>query len=105
MPGEVYRFSLRNDLAANWAAKNPILLDGEPGVERVTNRFKIGDGATPWLDLPYYLSEDAVSLYINQEIAKLPPLGPEQMGQIVDQVSLELEVSDLVLLWLNAKQA
>lgn len=47
------RFQYRRDTAANWAAKNPVLADGEPGYERGTNRHKIGDGATPWNSLPY----------------------------------------------------
>lgn len=42
----------RRDTAANWAASNPVLLDGELGI--VTddpNLYKIGDGVTPWNDL------------------------------------------------------
>jgi hypothetical protein len=44
---------LRKDLAAVWALVNPILADGELGYERDTNQFKVGDGASPWNDLPY----------------------------------------------------
>jgi hypothetical protein len=32
-----------------------VLDSGEPGLERDTNRLKIGDGVTPWNRLPYYL--------------------------------------------------
>ena len=35
----------RHDTAANWTAKNPVLLDGELGAETDTTFFKIGDGA------------------------------------------------------------
>lgn len=44
----------RRDTAANWAASNPVLLDGELGI--VTddpNLYKIGDGATAWNDLKF----------------------------------------------------
>ena len=44
---------LRNDTAANWASKNPTLLEGELGVEIDTRKFKIGDGTTPYNDLRY----------------------------------------------------
>ena len=37
---------MRNDTAANWASKNPVLTLGELGVETDTRKFKIGDGAT-----------------------------------------------------------
>lgn len=47
------RLLLRNDLAANWLAHNPILLKGEVGIETDTLRMKVGDGATAWSSLPY----------------------------------------------------
>lgn len=48
-----YRFRLRRGLAATWTSLNDVLLDGELGLERDTGRVKIGNGATPWNDLPY----------------------------------------------------
>lgn len=36
-----------------WEALNPILRDGEPGVEKDSSRLKIGDGQTPWVDLTF----------------------------------------------------
>lgn len=44
---------LRNDLAANWASVNPILSNGEIGVEVDTGRCKVGNDTTPWNSLPY----------------------------------------------------
>jgi hypothetical protein len=49
------RFKLRNDTAADWTAANPVLLLGEIGVETDTRRCKIGDGATAWSSLSYYI--------------------------------------------------
>lgn len=49
----------RHDTAANWTAKNPVLLDGELGVETDTTFFKIGDGATAWTSLKYVTSKSA----------------------------------------------
>lgn len=47
------RIQLRRGKKAFWESENPILHEGEPGYERDTRRLKIGDGVTPWLDLPY----------------------------------------------------
>jgi len=39
--------------AAILAANNPTIAAGEIVVETDTNRFKIGDGSTAWVSLPY----------------------------------------------------
>ncbi len=44
----------RNDTAANWTAVNPILQEGEMGLEMDTLRFKVGDNSTDWINLPYW---------------------------------------------------
>lgn len=49
----------KRDTAALWAANNPVLADGEHGVEKDTKRFKIGDGVTHWNDDPNYYIPDA----------------------------------------------
>jgi len=56
-----FRFALRNDTAAAWASQNPVLLEGEPGVETDTHGLKLGDGVTAWNDLPYSASGGAAS--------------------------------------------
>jgi len=47
------RIKLRRDTKANWATVNPILANGETGIEADTRRTKIGDGVTRWNDLKY----------------------------------------------------
>ena len=47
------KIQLRRDTAANWTRVNPILDDGEPGVETDTNKVKYGDGNTTWISLEY----------------------------------------------------
>lgn len=44
---------LRNGTAAQWTAKNPLLLAGEAGIESDTSRVKYGDGVTHWNELEY----------------------------------------------------
>lgn len=43
----------RRDIASRWAKVNPILQQGEVGYETDTRQRKIGNGVTPWNDLPY----------------------------------------------------
>ena len=51
------RIQLRRDTATNWSTSNPVLLEGELGIEldSTRNRIKIGDGVTAWNSLPYFL--------------------------------------------------
>lgn len=55
----MYQFQLRRDSAANWTSVNPVLSDGEPGVETDTGRMKLGDGDTAWSDLRYFTPSSA----------------------------------------------
>lgn len=59
MPDEVlyYRLKFKRKTTAGWAALNPVLLPGEPGVEVLSNgreRLKLGDGSKAWDLLPYF---------------------------------------------------
>ena len=47
------RIQIRNDLAATWTEKDPVLLKGEMGVETDTRKIKIGDGLSKWSTLGY----------------------------------------------------
>lgn len=47
------QIQFRRGTAAAWTAANPILADGEMGVESDTDQFKIGDGLTTWNSLAY----------------------------------------------------
>lgn len=53
IPKKHRRLQLRRGTAALWTVNNPVLLDGEFGLESDTRLFKIGDGTTHWIDLPY----------------------------------------------------
>ena len=45
--------ALKRDTAANWTSENPVLKDGQPGLETDTLKTKFGDGVTAWNSLPY----------------------------------------------------
>ncbi len=50
------RLVLRHDIASNWKTNNPVLLNGEIGLETDTYKLKVGDGVNSWNDLRYYIS-------------------------------------------------
>lgn len=67
MSNKIYidaRYGFREDSLENWETINPVLERGEPSIVRDGKDgkwLKIGDGVTPWNDLPY----------------KLGPVGPQ----------------------------
>jgi hypothetical protein len=56
------QIQLRNDTEAAWTAADPILAQGEMGLETDTRRFKIGDGTNNWSDLDYAPLDGAPAL-------------------------------------------
>jgi hypothetical protein len=45
------RIQLRRDTTSNWNSVDPILADGEPGYDIVTNEIRIGNGSNTWSEL------------------------------------------------------
>lgn len=43
----------RNGTSTQWTTANPILAEGEMGIETNTGLFKVGNGSTAWNSLPY----------------------------------------------------
>lgn len=56
----ITKIQLRHDTAANWTSVNPVLLEGEVGIETDTKKQKIGNGLTPWNNLAYDLGSTAL---------------------------------------------
>lgn len=44
---------IRHDTAENWITRNPVLAQGEYGLEADTFLIKVGDGVTDWIHLRY----------------------------------------------------
>lgn len=44
---------MRRDTLTNWSTNNPILAEGEMGLEKDTGRWKVGNGIDGWNALPY----------------------------------------------------
>jgi len=48
---------IRRGLAATWTSTNPVLADGEMGLETDTNKIKMGDGSLAWNSLGYNIKQ------------------------------------------------
>lgn len=109
-------FRFQRGTQARWAAFNYVLAGGEPGIELDTHRFKIGDGFTPWNDLPYFLNEEGVAAYVFATIADIGGDGSDpRIGAMTDLTTddksllvaaineVNAEGADFVLLYENAK--
>ena len=56
---------IRRDTIVNWESEDPILADGEPGLEQDSGKVKYGDGISAWTILPYAGGLVDLSLYID----------------------------------------
>jgi Major tropism determinant N-terminal domain len=68
------KIQFRRDSAANWTASNPILSEGELGLETDTSNYKIGNGVNTWNTLIYYqLSPEVTAMLLNVQSSDLSP--------------------------------
>lgn len=78
---------LKRGTSARLAMVNPILAKGEPCFVYDTNKLKIGDGATPWNELPYI--EGASGIETVATFALLPVIGNgSTLYRVVDEALL-----------------
>ena len=50
------RIQLRRDTAANWVSSNPVLRQGEIGIETDTLLMKLGNGTSTWTQITAYMN-------------------------------------------------
>jgi len=50
------RIQLRRDTAANWVSSNPVLRQGEIGIETDTLKMKLGNGSSTWTQITAYMN-------------------------------------------------
>ena len=55
------RMQQRRGTAEQWDLINPVLAEGEIGLETDTNKFKVGNGVDDWSTLAYFLDETALT--------------------------------------------
>lgn len=73
------QLQLRRDTAANWTSTNPVLAEGEPGIETDTGKTKYGNGQDPWNSLQYAYGRPDIL----DELADVEITDPPQNGQVL----------------------
>jgi hypothetical protein len=53
---------IRRDTSTNWTTNNPILAQGELGLETNTNKLKVGNGTSAWNSLSYLIGSASTYL-------------------------------------------
>lgn len=56
----VIQIQIRRGTSDEWEFKNPILAEGEMGLETDTELCKMGDGVTPWNDKDYWMPSKVI---------------------------------------------
>lgn len=82
---------LRRDLAANWASADPVLNQGELGLETDTGHGKLGDGATAWNSLGYWSTgggSGAISSVFGRTGAVVAVSGDYSVGEVTGAAPL-----------------
>ena len=81
MASKITRIQVRRDTTSSWESENPILSDGEIGIEFIdgstTIRMKVGDNAKPWNELEYIAATDILG-------GAYPLTGPPTVEQLND---------------------
>ena len=104
------QIQIRRDTAANWTAANPVLAQGEIGIEldglgTSTVLQKIGDGVTAWASLPYQESGgggavDSVNGKVGVVVLDKSDIG---LGNVDNTSDLDKPISDDTQTALNDK--
>ena len=92
------RVQFRRDTKARWEEVNPVLMEGEIGLEIDTNNIKMGDGVHAWNELEYGVgienitSElgDSENLAASQKLVKVE-LAKKANAEEVDNSLKELQ--------------
>ena len=107
----VFQLSFRGDTLARWTSFNPVLADREFVLERDTGKFKIGNGVSAYLSLPYGglvgpTGPQGVSLNLRGSVATvaaLPSVGNAQNDAYIVDADGDLYVWNGTA-WVNVGQ-
>lgn len=95
------KMQVRNDTAAAWESKNPVLDVGEIGFDSTNKKTKIGDGVTPWIDLDWFATETKPSFANNTwaQIAAFAESGKAaDVYKVGDEKQIELSTGETITL-------
>jgi hypothetical protein len=79
---------IRRGSFTQWNTANPVLMEGEAGVVspgQDQGKFKVGDGTTPWNDLPYIIGTDGTAATVS--VSATQTVSPETPASVVNEGS------------------
>jgi len=82
----------RRDTTANWTSVNPVLADGEVGLDTTLMKFKVGNGSATWTALPYVSSGNVESVNGQTGVVELDA---EDVGALPDSTVIPTDTADL----------
>lgn len=90
------QIQLRRGSAAQWTLSNPIVAEGELGLELDTRKYKVGDGINHWNDLPY-ATGGLLGLYELPDVDPTTATSPTDGSVLVYQTSINKWVATTTL--------
>ena len=81
-------FQLKRGSSDRWEELNLVLAAGEPGFEIDTNRLKIGNGETPWNELPYIGGGEGGNITVDTALSdsSLNPIANKAVTQAIKEL-------------------
>ena len=96
----VSKIQLRNDVRANWLLNNPVLMQGEVGLETDTRLFKVGDGTKTWSELGYQKGQPAEVKTTNPATTDYAfEIGQVWINTAEDKVFILVDNSENAAIW------
>ena len=91
----------RRDSSTAWGVSNPILAQGEMGLETDTFKFKFGDGVLHWNLLPYFYTNLGILIAIRKTAAQWTALNPTlTLGELgIETDTNKTKIGDGVTAW------
>ena len=77
---------------AEWTAMDPVLADGEIGINRNGGRMKYGDGVTPWSALPYLDQNFAMAADVSAVRADLDAVRDQVSAVSLEVASVQAQI-------------
>lgn len=94
------KIQLRNDISANWASVNPVLMLGEVGLETDTGKYKTGNGVGTWSTLSYGGGGTALDTTYNNTTSGLTAT---EVQSAIDELDTQVDTNKTDILTLQTQ--
>ena len=81
------KIQIRRDTTANWTASNPILSQGELGLDTTLNKIKIGNGTAQWSALSFFIGDTGATGATGPQ-GNVGPAGVTELSELVNGTAI-----------------